>query len=65
MGAVDGELLAWRCRYMQKRGQVQCVRLLESRAKRGGVGGHFSGRVGHREGCFCAAGSVWLFFFAE
>lgn len=47
---------------MQKRGQVQCVRLLESRAKRGGVGGHFSGRVGQREGCFCAAG---LFFFAE
>lgn len=50
---------------MQKRGQVQCVRLLESRAKRGGVGGHFSGCVGQREGCFCAAGSVWLFFFAE
>lgn len=45
-GAVDGELLAWRCRYMQKRGQVQCVRLLESRAKRGGVGGHFSGLEG-------------------
>lgn len=35
---ADGELLARRRRCMQEQGQVQCVRLLESRVKGEGMG---------------------------
>lgn len=38
MGVADGELLVRRRRCMQERGQVQCVRLLESRAEGEGRG---------------------------
>lgn len=37
VAVADGELLARRCSCMQERGQVQCVRLLETWVK-GGAG---------------------------
>lgn len=36
VAVADGELLARRCRCMQERGQVQCVRLLEKPGEEGG-----------------------------